>query len=234
MARGARGSGRNRLRWLGALLLLAIVGGGFLWWQLRHWQPPRRPWRVQGVEVSSADGTIDWKALKTVGADFAYVDASASVFAHDARFDRNLEEARAAGLQVGAVHLYDPCQPAEKQAANFVTVVPRDPHLLPPAVELSRDAEDCPIRVSDAAVESELLTFLNQIETHTGKPSILKLSRRFEHRYHLSRAIDRNLWLEQDRFAPSYAGRPFMLWTANAALQLPAFDAPLRWVVVQP
>ena len=220
-----RGKSRNRLRWLGAVLLLAIIGGGFLWWQLRHWQPPRRPYKVQGVEVGSADGTIDWKALKTVGADFAYVDASASVFAHDARFDRNVEDARAAGLQVGAVHLYDPCQPADKQAANFVTVVPR---------ELSRDAEDCPFRVSDAAVESELLTFLNQIETHTGKPSILKLSRRFEHRYHLSRAIDRNLWLEQDRFAPSYAGRPFMLWTANTALQLPAFDTPLRWVVVQP
>ena len=233
MARAKAGA-RWRLRLAAIALLAALIGAAALWWHLRHWTPPRRAFPTQGVEVGTGEGPVDWTALKAVGADFAYLDASVSVFARDPAFVKNLEDARAAKLQIGAVHLYDPCQPADKQAANFVTVVPRDPRLLPPAVELSRDAEDCPFRVSDAAVESELLTFLNQIETHTGKPSILKLSRRFEHRYHLSRAIDRNLWLEQDRFAPSYAGRPFMLWTANAALQLPAFDAPLRWVVVQP
>ncbi len=229
----ARKQGR-RWRWLGAMLLLAIIGGGVLWWQLRHWQPPRKPWRVQGVEVGSADGAVDWKAIRAVGADFAYLDAGASVFASDELFSRNLEEARAAGLQVGAVHRYDPCQPADKQAANFVTVVPRDAHLLPPAVALDQTAQDCPVKVSDAAVESELMTFLNQIETHTGKASILKISRAFEHRYHVARAIDRNLWLEQDRIVPDYGGRPFMLWTANSALELSAFDQPLRWVVVQP
>ena len=33
---------------------------------------------------------------------------------------------------MGAVHRYDPCQPADRQSANFVTVVPRDAKLLPP------------------------------------------------------------------------------------------------------
>ena len=90
-------------------------------------------------------------------------------------------------MQVGAVHRYDPCQPADKQAANFVTTVPRDPKLLPPAVELDMLADDCPVKVSDAAVESELMTFLNQIETHTGKPAILKVSPSFEERYAMPR-----------------------------------------------
>jgi lysozyme len=227
-----------RLRVTGAALLVAIIGGTVAWWQLRHWQPPRAVFAVQGVEIGSdddaANGGVDWKALKAIGANFAYIDASAGAFARDADFSRNMEDARAAGLQVGAVHRYDPCQPADKQAANFVTVVPRDAKMLPPAVELVRLTTDCPIRVSDATVESELTTFLNEIETHTGKASLLKIGPGFESRYHLAHGIDRNLWLLGDRFQPDYAGRPWALWTANSALDTDVQDKPLRWVVVQP
>jgi lysozyme len=93
-----------------------------------------------------------------------------------------------------------------------------------------------PARCRDAAaaIQSELTTFLNQIENHTGKPAILKLSRRFEQRYHISAAIDRNLWLVRTRFQPDYAGRPWTLWTANQALANAVSDAPLHWVAVQP
>jgi len=223
-----------RWRILGALLLLAIVGGAGGWWHLRHWRPERGLFAMQGVEIGSEDGDVDWKALKTIGADFAYIDASASAFARDPTFGQNLEAARAAGLQVGAVHRYDPCQPADRQSANFVTVVPRDARLLPPAVELVRLADDCPIRVTDAAVQSELMTFLNQIETHTGKPSLLKLGAGFERRYHVSSRLDRNLWLMRDRFQPDYAGRPWSVWTANSTLETTAGDQPVRWLAVQP
>ncbi|MEN9926258.1 MAG: hypothetical protein RL268_2384, partial [Pseudomonadota bacterium] len=148
-------------------------------------------------------------------------------------FVKNLEEARAAKLQVGAVHRYDPCQPAEKQAANFVTVVPRDRAMLPPAVDLDMLADECPVKVSDAAVESELMTFLNQIETHTGKATILKVSSTFEGRYHLGAAIDRNLWLVRTRIQPDYAGRPWTMWSANTMYASQAAQGPIRWVVVQ-
>jgi lysozyme len=215
------------------VLLLALAGGVAGWWHLRSWEPSRQQWPVQGVEVGADDGTIDWTAMKTIGVDFAYIDASASAFARDANFTANLEGARAVGLQVGALHQYDPCQPADKQAANFVTVVPRDGKLLPSAVELDRLAEGCPGKVTEAGVESELTTFLNQVETHTGKPVILKLSSRFEGRYHVASAIDRNLWLERTRLEPDYAGRPWTLWTANTWLQTEAAEKPLRWIAVQ-
>ena len=222
----------SRLRLFGAVLLLCLIAFAWGWWQLHHWRPGRADFPVQGIEVGSEDGLVNWKAAKAIGAGFAYLDASASAFARDPAFGKNLEDARAARLQVGAVHTYDPCQPAEKQAANFVTVVPRDAGLLPPAVDLDLLADACPVKVSDAAVTSELMTFLNQIETHTGKPTILKISRTFEKRYHLAAKIDRNLWLVRDRFAPDYAGRPWMLWTANSMLDSAASDEPLRWVVV--
>ena len=101
---GRKGAKRGvvRLRWLGALLLLALVGLGWGWWALRHWQPPRAAWPVQGVEIGRTDGEVDWTALKAVGADFAYLDASTGAASHDAGFVDNLEAARAAGLTLGA------------------------------------------------------------------------------------------------------------------------------------
>ncbi|WP_309621624.1 glycoside hydrolase family 25 protein [Novosphingobium sp.] len=227
-----RSSSRWRLRVIGAGLLLALLAAGWGWWTIRHWRPPVASFPVQGIEVGSVDGAVDWKAAKAIGAGFAYLDASASAFARDPAFARNLDEARAAKLQVGAVHTYDPCQPAERQAANFMTVVPRDKTMLPPAIDLDLVADNCPVKVSDAAVESELMTFLNQIETHTGKPTILKISNQFEKRYHMARKLDRNLWLTRLRFEPDYAGRPWTLWTANTYVDTEASAAPLRWVVV--
>ena len=189
---------------------------------------------MQGVEIGAQDGSVNWRGLKAVGADFAYLDASTSAFARDPAFGENLQQARAAGLKAGAVHRYDPCQPADRQAANFVTVVPRDAKLLPPVVELAILTDGCLVKVSDASVESELTTFLNQVETHTGKPAILKLTEGFESRFGVAARVDRNLWLMRDRFQPDYAGRPWTLWTANAGFHDGVAVKPLRWVVVQP
>ncbi|RVU06890.1 lysozyme [Novosphingobium umbonatum] len=230
----ARGQGGipARWRWTAVLALVLVLGGAYAWWSVRHWQPSRATYPVQGALVGQVDGDLDFTALKAVGADFVYVEASASAFARDPAVVKNLDAAKAAGLQVGALHKYDPCQPADKQAANFVTVVPRDRKLLPPVVELEQLADHCPVKVSDAAVVSELMTFLNQIEAHSGKSAILKLGPDFETTYHISGALDRALWLTQDRVSPDYGGRPWALWTANSALMTNASDQPLRWVVV--
>jgi lysozyme len=229
-----RGS-RTQLRLLAAAVLVVLAGGGLVGWRyFHHWRPERALYRVQGVEIGAGDGAVDWGAIKAIGADFVYLDASAGAFARDPAFVHNLDAARAAKLQIGALHRYDPCQPGDRQAANFVTVVPRDAAMLPPAVELDRTGEDCPMRVTDAAIQSELTTFLNQVETHTGKPALLKLTGRFEERYHIAGVIDRNLWLVRNRFRPDYAGRPWTLWTANTALASEADGSDLRWVVVQP
>ena len=225
---------KMRMRLAGALLLIGLIGGAVGWWQMHNWKPKRAAYPVQGVEVGAGDGTVDWKALKATGADFAYVDASAGAFARDPGFSRNFRQAREAGLKVGAVHRYDPCQPGDKQAANFVIVVPRDEAMLPTAVELESTADLCPVATSDAEVESELMIFLNQVETHTGQHTLLKIGQEFEARHAMAAKIERNLWLERDIFEPDYAGRPWTLWTANTALASDHVAERLRWVVARP
>lgn len=223
-----------RWRWPAAGLLVALIAAGVGWWQFIHWTPPREAYPLQGILVGEGDGPVDFRAFRVIGANFAYLEASHGGAGRDARFARNFEEASKAHLQVGAVHAFDPCEPAERQAANFVTIVPRDQALLPPAVELDKLADDCPRHVSDEAVESELTTFLNQIEGHVGKAALLKISDAFEDRYGLATRLERNLWLERDLLQPDYAGRPWTLWTANSLLRTEAGAVPVRWVVVQP
>ncbi|MHA6318438.1 glycoside hydrolase family 25 protein [Altererythrobacter sp. CAU 1778] len=229
---------KSKPRWVryvfGFLLLAALVAGGWAWWHVTHWIPPRDQYPLQGVLAGEQDGLMNFNQVRATGGEFAYLEASDGARRQDTQFTRNLAAAKAAGLQVGAVHRFDPCAPAETQAANFVTVVPRDASLLPPAIELDQGGEACEGNVSEAAVESELMTFLNQVEMHVGKPAVLKLSRSFEAQHHVAARMGRNLWVSQDRFAPTYAKRPWAIWTANSRLRSEASDHALRWLVVQP
>jgi lysozyme len=220
---------------IAALVVLLFAGAsGWLWWNGQHWTPQRDRFPQQGVLIGTADGEADFNALKAIGADFVYLQASDGAAARDPAVAATLARVRETGLPFGVLHAYDPCVAAERQAGNFVTIVPRDERLLPPAIELGRLAGGCGDPVSEAAVESELTTFLNQVEGHAGKPALLKLAPEFEARYHIAARIERNLWLERDWLEPDYAGRPWTLWTANSQLRTAASDRPLRWVVLQP
>lgn len=216
------------------LLVLAAIGAGYAWHEGRSWRPDETLWPEQGAFVGASQGVVDFSTIAGLGAKFVYLEASDGAGGKDAGFAQNFARARGAGLEVGAAHRFDPCAVADGQSANFVTMVPRDAGLLPPAIILTRSAQDCPSRVSAAAVQSELTTLVNQIESHTGKPAILAPDEEFEETYATSRRFERQLWLSRSWFEPEYATRPWLMWTANRWYQTEAARAPLRWVVVQP
>ena len=229
---------RRKPRWLvrlGALIVLVAAGAaGWAWWQAIHWTPPASEFPVQGAIIGASDGDVSFASVAAVGAEFVYLEASEGADARDPAFSTNLAAARGAGLQVGAIHIYDPCIAAERQAANFVTSVPREGGLLPPAIALAKTGDACDDPVNEAKVESELTTFLNQVEGHAGERALLKLAPTFEETYGMASRMERPLWLEENWMQPDYAGRPWTLWTANDALRSEAHAMPLRWVVVQP
>ena len=216
------------------LLLLLAVAAAYAWNRARHWRPDEERYPDQGALLNAADGAVDFDTLDGLGAKFVYIEASDGAGEKDVGFPRNFNAAKAAGLEVGAAHHFDPCEVADGQSANFVTMVPRDASLLPPVILLDRTTRDCPTRVSDAAVQSELTTLVNQIEAHAGKPVILAPSEEFEDAYGISRRIDRNLWLTRSWVEPDYASRPYVMWTANRWYSTQAAQVPLRWVVVRP
>ena len=236
MARGRKkraGWGRWLFRLMALTALVAAGFAGWLWWDMRSWKPAETLYPEQGAVIASGASGTRFETLKAIGADFVYLSLASASGAPDPGFAARFEAAKAAGLKVGIIQPFDPCQRADSQSARFTRMVPRDPDLLPPAIALTRTAIDCDPAVSDAAVESELLTLINQIEMHAGKPVILRLSDDFEARHNTARSTARDLWLVRDRARPDYAGRPWLLWSANSQLVTEASEDAIEWVVVQ-
>lgn len=235
--KGARAPATKKRRWrvrlIAATIALLAAGGAYGWWQLRHWTPPATQYPEQGLVVGGEDAPVNLRSAHALGARFVYLEASIGASGRDPAFAGYLAEAVAARLRRGAVHIFDPCETADGQSGNFVTMVPRDAELLPPVIALEKTAEKCLEPVSDAAVESELMTLINQIEAHAGKLVILRLSPEFQDEYGIAQRFERNLWLTRTRIEPEYAGRPWLLWTANTALRSEASSGTIRWVVVR-
>ncbi|MGD9812316.1 MAG: glycoside hydrolase family 25, partial [Sphingobium sp.] len=116
-------------------------------------------------------------------------------------------------------------------ATLFITTVPRDNAALPPAIRLETDAGCSPGR---DRILSELNTLINVVETHSGKPAILLVSRQFEQEYGISRDIDRTFWVTGDFFPPAYVARPWVMWSANHARHLDGIEGGVEWAVVKP
>ncbi|MFT3965265.1 MAG: GH25 family lysozyme [Sphingobium sp.] len=221
--------GRIVLTVLAASLALAL----FLWWYSGRWAPGRDRYPVQGVAISAINGEVEWPTLRAQGVDFAYLAATAGNQGRDPDFGVNWAGARSAGLRYGAIHAYSLCALASDQARLFISSVPRDNGALPPVVGLSFD-ESCPARPSRDVVLSELNTFLNEIEAHSGKPAILRLSEPFERHYRVSGGINRTIWLDRAYLVPDYAAHPWVLWTANSGRHLRGAEGTVEWTVVKP
>lgn len=215
------------------VVLVAVTFAAWFWWDMRGWRPDPALYPEQGAVIASRAPKMRFETLAATGAEFVYLELADTAVAPDPGFAQRLQEARDAGLKIGISTPFDPCLRADEQSARFTRMVPRDSSLLPPAIALERLGSACEPAVSDAAVESELTTLINQIEMHSGKPVILRLGRDFELRHNTARMIERDLWLERNRARPDYAERPWLLWSANSQYVSEASETPIEWIVVQ-
>lgn len=223
-------------RWTIGIVLLAMllaVLGGLIWGGITGWAPSRKDYPVQGLYVSAADGDLAWPTLAAMGADFAYIRASAGGSSRDPRFAANIKGTRASGMRYGAAHEYSLCAGEAQQAELFITTVPRDPDMLPPVVSLDLD-ESCTTRPSRAMLLGELNTFLNQIESHAGKPALLRISSEFESAYEISDGLSRTVWLIGDFVPPDYAAKRWVMWQSSSFYRINGAPDGVRWNVVQP
>lgn len=227
------GLGRRLLQLLALMALIALVYAAWFWFEMRTWRPEETLYPEQGAVIATGTPGVRFETLKATGASFVYLELAPAGFPPDPGFRERLKAARASGLKVGVLQPFDPCLRADPQSARFTRIVARDPELLPAGLALTQLPDRCEPSVSGAAVTSEVLTLVNQMETHSGRPVILKLGQAFETRFRLADALDRDVWLVRDRFRPGYAQRPWLLWSANGQLVSEAANEPVEWVVVQ-
>ena len=232
--RKSGGGTMRRVLQVGAMLVLAgACYAAWFWYSMQSWRPDPASFPEQGAVIASGSPSVRFETLKAIGADFVYLELEPAGVEPDPDFGEKLAAAKEAGLAVGVVQPFDPCLDASAHSARFTRMVPREDDLLPPALSLIRLPENCERPVTSAAVTSEVITLVNQVEAHSGSQMILKLGEDFEESYGLAMRFDRDIWLVRDRSQPRYAGRPWLLWSANSQLETEAVAQPIEWVVVQ-
>ena len=221
----------ERLRLAGIGIALAAVMAAVLGWYAVHWTPDRARYPLQGIDASADNGAIDWLMVRARGADFAYVRATVGAGQRDARFAENWAALGDAQLPHGAVHVFSLCDDARAQAANFVRTVPRDADALPAAVAFDF-AQGCDARPDRADVLARVQLFLRLAEHHSGKPMLLRVSRSFEKRYGLTRALDRPAWVVRPFFAPDYTAQHWRMWRASSFRRIDGVSGLVHWDVI--
>ncbi len=124
-------------------LFLAACGGGppveDVWSLSEPLEQCAAGW-VEGVDVSDAQGAVDWGAVRASGVAFAFVKATQGTYDAQSTFAANWQGAKAAGVVRGAYHFFDPTEDGAAQAAHFLEILgPVEAGDLPPMLDL-----ECP------------------------------------------------------------------------------------------
>lgn len=92
---------------------------------------------IEGIDVSSNQGQVDWKAVIGAGKTFAFARATIGGHQADPGFAAHWQDMSDAGILRGAYHFFWPLTPWQDQATNFMnTVGALSKGDLPPVLDL--------------------------------------------------------------------------------------------------
>lgn len=140
--------------------------------------------RVRGIDASHHQGAIDWAAVAGDGIAFAYLKASEGTTYVDPTFADHRASALDVGIAVGGYHYFQLCSSGVEQATHFASVLGNlrpDGHL-PPAVDLEL-AGSCGVPPAPDVLLAEVRSFLDRVETLTGREPVVYLYPELEARF---------------------------------------------------
>jgi lysozyme len=129
--------------------------------------------QLNGIDVSSYQGTVNWTSVKNAGYSFGFAKATEGTTYTDADFSKNWANMKSAGLIRGAYHYGHPSISATAQAQYFVNAInAAGGYNDTSSLQLVLDLED-----NDGLSSSEVWTwvqaFMAEIKSLTGKPGII-------------------------------------------------------------
>lgn len=218
---------------LGAVLALTLTGVLAIELWLPAHRPALRPGETYGVDVSAHQGSIDWPAVRADGVSAAYLKATEGATFRDPEFVRNWQQARAAGLDVGAYHFFTLCRGGAEQATNLLGALDEvdgrhDTRSLPVVVDLELSG-NCSARPPRATVQRELDAFVEAVEQGTGRPVRYYVLNSWDAKYPPTR--DRQRWIRSIVVRPPGS---WVWWQASNRARVAGVDGPADLNVVRP
>jgi lysozyme len=115
--------------------------------------------RIQGLDVSHFQGTVNWPEVKQAGLRFAIAKATEGQNTVDSQFKNNWQNIKAAGLLRGAYHFFDAGIDGTAQARHFLQTAPVELGDLPPVIDVEAAAQ-----ASNATILQEVQNWLDTVE----------------------------------------------------------------------
>ena len=136
-----------------------------------------KPAELYCLPLSKHQGKIDWETVSQDGnIQFVYIKATEGASLVDKRYERNIKEARKAGMTVGSYHFFNTRRSAAQQFENFRKHVRKDWQDLIPMV----DVEESGCRgASRQQLQQSLSEFMELMKSEYGKYPLLYSQYRF-------------------------------------------------------
>jgi lysozyme len=150
---------------------------------------------VHGIDVSYAQGKIDWQKVSHMREDsvhisFAFIKATEGLLTIDPYFKRNWREGPKAGIVCGPYHYFRANKNGLWQARFFLQNVKLEPGDLPPVVDVEELDGTTPEKM-----RKELNAFLTKVKAATGVKPIIYTGLSFYNDYLAGRFDDHPLWI---------------------------------------
>lgn len=167
---------------------------------------------LRGVDVSHYQGEIDWQQIREQGVDFAFIKATEGSSYVDERYEENRENAREAGLYIGAYHFFSFDSPAASQAEHFIATAGDLSGALPPVVDIEYYGDKRKDPPEKAQVVSGLQELLDALETEYGVKPIIYTTYTVYNKYIRNGFQEYPLWIRNVYYPPADIGREWIFW----------------------
>lgn len=210
------------------LIIPVLIASAFL---LYHWgilqfnHPDAGTYPVQGVDVSTYQGNIDWPVLADNDLTFAFIKATEGSSFQDEKFKYNWEMAGKTPLKIGAYHFFSYETSGADQAANYIKTVPLKEDALPPVVDIEFYGSYTRYTAPDKEVVSKELTeLLNRLEAHYGKRPIIYTSTKPYTAYIADDYADYPIWIRNFYACPILSDhKQWTFWQYSDKGSLPGY-----------
>jgi lysozyme len=145
---------------------------------------------VEGIDIYSGQGTVDWSMVASSGRRFAFIKASQGDYNTQSTFPAQWSGAKAAGILRGPYHFFDATIDGVTQANHFLAVVNAagglQPGDLPPLLDLecptsgtqSSASANCEYTgnsgwIDHATLVQRTFDFLDTVEAATGRRPLI-------------------------------------------------------------
>lgn len=206
--------------WLGVTVIILFIAGfleyrGIVW----HNSIFAMKYPVKGLDVSHHQGKIDWEKIAEKNKyKFVFIKATEGQDFIDKDFKYNWDEARRLGILAGAYHFFSMQSSGEKQAQNFIDIVPKENDSLPPVIDI-----EISLNHEKEKVRRELRNMINKLEEHYQVKPILYVTYDTYGTYTKGYFDELKIWIRDVIKYPTL-GQSWLFWQYTNRGRVPGVD----------